>query len=75
MPRQKKDAKILNIKLDREIHEMLVCFPGSVPGTCSLLQGRLCDKRCLISSFSFHLLQGRKTTCLDPLLLLFLFRA
>ena len=70
MPRQKKDAKILNIKLDREIHEMLVCFPGSVPGTCCL-----CDKRCLISSFSFHLLQGRKTTCLDPLLLLFLFRA
>lgn len=26
MPRQKKDAKILNIKLNREIHEMLVCF-------------------------------------------------
>lgn len=26
MPRQKKGAKILNIKLNREIHEMLVCF-------------------------------------------------
>lgn len=26
MPRQKKDAKILNIKLDREIHEQLEQF-------------------------------------------------
>lgn len=26
MPREKKDAKLLNIKLDRKIHEQLECF-------------------------------------------------
>lgn len=51
MPRQKKDAKILNVKLDREIHEKLERFCDESGQSKTVAVERFLNK-CLDEYFS-----------------------